>query len=409
MCFLISCSDPSKRGALYIHIPFCRLNCTYCAFYKERENPEEIELYVSSLLKELEYFRDKPFINQSNIEAVFFGGGTPSLLTPEQITSVMKTIHSVFPLSSHAEITMESSLSDMDDEKMEAAVSAGINRFSFGVQSFNSQVRNHVGRPDPRELVMEKLGHFSKLPILTIIDLIYGLPYQTEDIIRQDILDAFSAGISGLDLYKLQIHPASVLGKEFKRTHKVQDIRELQHLFQAASSVLEEKGGEILSCTHWKMKNEERSLYNTIAAEGSDLLPIGVACGGQIGSIRYTKARNLARYGGDIGFLPFMGYKKGPFSHALGYLNSVCDRGIIRLPSLQKELGDTVFTALLPVLQIWEKEKLLVLSADSYYFTSPARFQYRSMARFLLHTMEYILYGKPEETSGSWTGMHNMM
>ena len=174
---VLESGTPSGCGAVYIHIPFCRLACTYCGFYKEKADAEKQALYTDSLVKEIRSLADFPYVRKSQTGAVFFGGGTPGLLTPSQISRIMEAVKDTFHLLPEAEVTMESSLSDMTEEKMRAAIESGINRFSFGVQSFDTRVRRSVGRGDSREAVAEKLAGLAKEKAGMVIDLIYGLPY----------------------------------------------------------------------------------------------------------------------------------------------------------------------------------------------------------------------------------------
>ena len=211
---------PTQRAAVYIHIPFCRLSCTYCSFFKKKGDNKAQHEYVELLLKELESLSDKPYVKKSKISAVFFGGGTPGILSAGDMADILCAIKKTFLLAEDAEVTMESSLSDMTEEKMDVAIAGGVTRFSFGIQSFNSQVRNTVGRPYSRKEVLKQLSIYSKKKADIIIDLIYGLPYETEETMRQDIRDAAACGIAGLDLYKLQLLPDSPLGKSFAAAGK---------------------------------------------------------------------------------------------------------------------------------------------------------------------------------------------
>ena len=215
---------PTKESAVYIHVPFCRLSCTYCAFFKKKADEREQHEYAKLLCRGIDALAGRPYLTRSHIRSVFFGGGTPGILSAEDIERILGRIRTVFPLMENAEITMESSLSDMTDEKMDAAISGGVNRFSFGVQSFQTKIRNGIGRPLPREQAMERLAHFAKKDALMILDLIYGLPGETEETMRQDIRDAKACGAAGLDLYKLQLLQGSPLAKSFAKAGKTLEV-----------------------------------------------------------------------------------------------------------------------------------------------------------------------------------------
>ena len=292
--------EPTKTSAVYIHVPFCRLSCTYCAFYKKQADEAAQHAYANLLVKEIQSLQNRPYLTRSKISSIFFGGGTPGILSAADISSIMEAIHEVLPLTKDAEITMESSLSDMTEEKMDAAISCGVNRFSFGVQSFDTKIRNAVGRPLPREEVLKKLSAFAKKDALMILDLIYGLPGETEETMRSDIRDAKACGMAGLDLYQLHILPNSPLGKQFKKWGKSLDIAVLQNLFRTAEDELGRSGAANISCTHWKWHPAERSLYNTLSSSGADILPLGMACGGQIGGVGLMKPMADAMYSAAV-------------------------------------------------------------------------------------------------------------
>ena len=405
---------PSERSAVYIHIPFCRLDCTYCGFYKQKADDAKLAAYAESLIKEIQGLRSCPLVEKSKVAAVFFGGGTPGLLSPAQITAVMAAVEDTFHPASGAEITMESSLSDMTEEKMEAAVASGVNRFSFGVQSFDTRVRHAVGRPDPKEKAAESIRRYAGLGADVIIDLIYGLEHQTEETMRKDIRQAVSCGVAGLDLYKLQIHPHSVLGKAFAATGRKLDNSRLQTLFRATVEELETAGAKGISCTHWKMKETERSLYNTISSEGGDVFALGMACGGTLGGISFFKTvkEEIYRKEARHGYAPAMGKRKSPYAARLGCISSACDRGVLDLHLLEEETDIPLQRLFAPVLAAWEKWGLLYREDGRYLYGPAGKYWYKTMRRYLLRMTENLLYGMEGAAAApkkmNWQGMDNL-
>lgn len=132
--------------------------------------------------------------------------GTPTELSPEQIRQLGTAIRESFPLTPDCEITLEGRIHRFSDEMFENALEGGFNRFSFGVQSFNTQVRRRAKRLDDREVVMERIASLAatqQAPI--VIDLLYGLPYQTAQVFEQDLQDFMQTGAQGIDLYQLVV------------------------------------------------------------------------------------------------------------------------------------------------------------------------------------------------------------
>jgi oxygen-independent coproporphyrinogen-3 oxidase len=123
------------ESGLYIHIPFCRRKCNYCDFYLIT-NTNILERYLDNLNTEIKLQSEK-YVNEK-FDTVFIGGGTPSMLSAKQFEKLLNTIHKYFKISSGSEITIEANPEDFSDsDKLKALRSAGINRISFGVQSFN--------------------------------------------------------------------------------------------------------------------------------------------------------------------------------------------------------------------------------------------------------------------------------
>lgn len=407
---------PRGKAAVYIHIPFCRLACTYCAFYKKRADAAQQAAYVAHILQEIAFLQKMPYTEKSQVAAVFFGGGTPGILTADEIARIVKAVSEAFPLTPDVEITLESSVTDMTEEKLAAAMESGVNRFSFGVQSFQTEIRQKVGRPEPRETVMEKLRRFSAIAENSIVDLIYGLPGETEETMRQDIRDAMTSNVAGLDLYKLQLLPQSVLARQFSDAHETLDTAVLGRLFRAAEEALLQQGAENISFCHWRKKPVERSVYNQMAAEGSDIFALGMACGGSLGGISFMKPMNDAMYQktSAMGYVPMAGRKKRAGSALLGRLTGMCGRGRIEIGRLSDACPLPMEAFLRSVCVRWAAWGLLEKDGTGYRYTSAGRFWHRVMQRHLLRGAEYVLYGPPEQDSAhgpsgmKWEDMGNL-
>ena len=122
----------SNIEALYIHLPFCRRKCKYCSFISYQSRESEIPAYIKAIKKELELHSC-----DCKIDTIYFGGGTPSLLTPGQFKDILSTVNMYYTISENAEITIEANPGTVDAEYLSSIRAAGINRLSLGVQSFN--------------------------------------------------------------------------------------------------------------------------------------------------------------------------------------------------------------------------------------------------------------------------------
>ena len=406
----------ASGSALYLHIPFCNLRCTYCGFYKSGVQEQLLESYTQSLLQEIDFLAGQGVFANRPFNTIFFGGGTPSTLTPNQITRIMDKLHKSIKLADQAEITFESSIYDMSDEKFSACLQGGINRFSFGIQSFNTVRRRSLGRPDPQEKLVERLSHFAQSDARIIIDLIYGLPEQTEDELLEDIRLGLDCNIAGLDLYKLQILPQSPLAEAIKK-EKVNyngDHKRLHHMFAVASDYLAQQGARQLSCCHWATKPEEISLYNTIVKRGADIVALGSACGGRVGPYHFMKHPNTQTYLDQIGQqklpLMFMGKQNADYLFLKGLAGQI-DTGYLDLPLLA-DLNPLPWSQLLqPLLKHWQAEGLLQApQGDHYAFTTMGKYWCKQMSRVVIFVVEYILYGAaaPEQQTAMPAAMNVM-
>jgi len=201
--------NPADERAVYIHIPFCDKKCSYCGFFQNFTREEAAHHYVEVLLDELDAAADTPYVQGAPFQAVFFGGGTPTALSDADIAHLVQAVRARLPLTSDCEITLEGRIHDLTESKVEAAMNAGINRFSLGVQSFDTRVRQAIGRIDDSETVIATLRRMvEQQGAVVIADLIYGLPYQSMEVWENDVRTQFEIGIAGGEvvIYRYHMH-----------------------------------------------------------------------------------------------------------------------------------------------------------------------------------------------------------
>jgi oxygen-independent coproporphyrinogen-3 oxidase len=165
-----------KKTGLYIHFPFCRRACFYCHFFKKKYRPEKAAAYLQGLEHEIRLRRDPALL----LDTIYFGGGSPSLLTPVQLAAVMEGVANNFKLASHAEVTLEANPEDLSAPQLKEFRRAGVNRLSIGVQSFQesdlrSLKRSHSATQSVHAVELARDAGFANISI----DLIIGLESQT--------------------------------------------------------------------------------------------------------------------------------------------------------------------------------------------------------------------------------------
>jgi oxygen-independent coproporphyrinogen-3 oxidase len=169
--------------SIYLHIPFCKHRCAYCDFNTYAGQEDSIPTYVDALIEEIKFIGHQstnPPIHQPTIHTVFFGGGTPSLLSAPQFDSVLRALHAAFTFTADAEISIEANPGTISPEKLTAIRESGINRISFGVQSANTEELRMLERIHDFFIVIEAVSTARKAGFDNLnLDLIYGLPEQT--------------------------------------------------------------------------------------------------------------------------------------------------------------------------------------------------------------------------------------
>jgi oxygen-independent coproporphyrinogen-3 oxidase len=197
----------SGQLGLYLHVPFCRTKCRYCDFYRVGENRLKIELFQAALRREFDGWEA---LHGREVPTIFFGGGTPSLLSGSEIGAILGLLAERFAIAADAEITLEANPSDLDPAALAALRAAGINRLSIGVQSFSDRELSLVGRRHDaaraERVVREaRQAGFDNLSI----DLMLAIPGQTEAGFRRTLERAIELETDHLSLYLLEVHEAS--------------------------------------------------------------------------------------------------------------------------------------------------------------------------------------------------------
>jgi len=197
---------------LYIHLPFCVRKCFYCDFNSRPVQSGEVEAYVSALVRELSVFaRD----NRRKVDTLYFGGGTPTLLSNEQFTRLLDILNALFDFSPSAEITVEANPGTLDEEKAECLLALGVNRISLGVQSLHDELLKRMGRIHSTRQALEAFDMIKRTGFSNIgVDLIYGLPDQSMRMWEEDLSGILELGPDHLSLYGLSVEGETPFGRE---------------------------------------------------------------------------------------------------------------------------------------------------------------------------------------------------
>ena len=213
-----SMSAPSPLG-VYISVPFCRAKCSFCNFASGVSSAARIAVYVDTLCEEI----DSAAVIAERlgaelpraVDTIYFGGGTPSLLTPLQMQRIFAAVRRNFDVTADAEVTMEAAPGQISDEALDEAMRLGVNRVSLGVQSFVDRESAAVGRTHTGASCLAEIARLRAAGVSDVgADLIAGLPYQDAASWQHSLETAVGAGLAHLSVYMLEVDEDSRLGLE---------------------------------------------------------------------------------------------------------------------------------------------------------------------------------------------------
>lgn len=296
-------------AGIYIHIPFCKQACHYCNFHFSTSLRYKNE-FVAALLKEFDLFSSStsPLLKEREvIETIYIGGGTPSLLSKDELQSILAKIHTVFPVDQTAEITLEANPDDITVEKAAEWKAAGINRLSIGVQSFFEEDLRWMNRAHNASQALDGLQlAIREFPNVTM-DLIYGTPQLTNEKWKHNVDTAILLGVPHLSCYALTVEPKTPLDKLI-RQHKSPDVDPAK---QSEQFLLLMEWTKQAGYEHYEISNFAkpgfRSRHNSSYWKGKTYYGFGPSAHSFNGQTRWWNISNNTTYIKSIeeGVLPF--------------------------------------------------------------------------------------------------------
>ncbi|MHB9147799.1 MAG: radical SAM family heme chaperone HemW [Candidatus Amoebophilus sp.] len=210
-------------AGIYIHIPFCKQACHYCDFHFSTNMRQKSEM-LAAIQQELSLQKD--YLNQAEINSIYLGGGTPSLLEAEEIAALLIDIRQIFTCKEGLEITLEANPDDIDLKKLLALRTIGINRLSIGIQTFHNNLLQYLNRAHDSTKATQSLEIALQAGFNNFnLDLIYAIPDQTEEMLRRDLLTALQFKPTHISAYCLTIEQKTVFGHWLK-TGKIKAVDE---------------------------------------------------------------------------------------------------------------------------------------------------------------------------------------
>jgi oxygen-independent coproporphyrinogen-3 oxidase len=279
---------------LYLHIPFCRQACHYCDFHFST-NTSNKRAVVEAIAKEIVLRKD--YLPKADIETIYFGGGTPSLLDEAELDLLLNTINQHFTVSANAEITLEANPDDLEREKLLQFYKAGINRLSIGIQSFHEPHLKFLNRVHSAHEAENCVRTAHETGIRNIsIDLIYAIPSPDHSILMQDMQKAFALDIAHISAYCLTIEPQTAFGSWLKKKQiKPIDEEYAAQQFEILVKTLAENGYEQYEISNFA-RDSHYSIHNSSYWKQRPYLGVGPSAHSYNGISREYNVSNNARY-----------------------------------------------------------------------------------------------------------------
>ena len=291
----------SPGQVIYVHIPFCQSVCRFCGYNRVvATDPEQMRFYFDALESQLDRFAETEFYKTACFDAVYFGGGTPTAAPEDRLVRLISKIGSVLPLSEACEITVESRIADIRRDRIQRLLEAGVNRMSFGVQSFDTRVRRFAGRLEDRDSAVEKLRSVREYGLENLCaDLIYNLEKQDLAVFRNDLEMVQALPITGLDIYPLVLFERSILKKEIDEgtVEELPGIETEYRYFMVAEKAFGEQWRRF-SPVHFGKGEAERATYVTARSRNFDVLALGAGAAGSIGNLIFVNPPSIPDFMG---------------------------------------------------------------------------------------------------------------
>ena len=293
------------KSGIYLHIPFCKSRCSYCDFATDvYKNAETVERYVSALVKEIADFelRMADFKSQipnskPQIETVYFGGGTPSLLSPAQLEKILNSIYKKFSVESEIELTMEMNPATMTLETVREYRNLGVNRASFGAQTFDDKELKRLGRRHTAQDVRETIELLRNADFDNVsFDLIAGLPRQTLKDWERNLTEALKLSPEHLSLYLLEIHEGTPLAEQIRSKRQPLPNEDLAgEMYELMLDKIAKKGYEQYEISNFCRPLRE-SKHNSKYWLCEPVFAFGVSAHSFDGETRWANERDTAKY-----------------------------------------------------------------------------------------------------------------
>lgn len=280
-----------KPTSAYVHIPFCTQICYYCDFSKVFIKNQPVDSYLEHLLEEFQSY------DIQRLRTLYIGGGTPTALSASQLEVLLKGLTENLDLSVLEELTIEANPGDLDADKIAVLKNSAVNRVSLGVQTFDNKMLKKIGRSHLEKDIYENIDRLKLAGFDNIsIDLIYALPGQTMEQVKENVAKAIGLDIPHMSLYSLILENHTVFMNRMRRGKLPLPKEELEaEMFEYIIAELERAGFE-----HYEISNFSKigfeSRHNLMYWDNAEYYGIGAGASGYVNGIRYKNHGPIRHY-----------------------------------------------------------------------------------------------------------------
>ena len=284
-----------NKAGIYLHIPFCKTKCIYCDFYSVTKKDDSIPHFIKCIIKEIELNKNKILDHQ--FDTIFFGGGTPSVLTPKQLEQILNALYKNYNITKDAEISLECNPGEINYEKLKDFHSLGLNRLSIGFQSFNDKLLKFLGRLHTSEQSISTFNDARKAGIDNInTDLIYDIPKQLVREWKNDLFLVNALNPEHISAYSLTVEKNTVLHSMVRKNMTIMPSEKIdKKMFLETIEFLEKNNYNHYEISNFSKKDMECK-HNLHYWRMKPYLAFGPGAHGFDGSKRWWNKRSLEHY-----------------------------------------------------------------------------------------------------------------
>lgn len=287
---------------LYLHIPFCRQRCHFCAFYLEIGRAERIESFLPALEREIHLYGQQNLLGGRPLQSIYFGGGTPTVIPARRLASLLALIHTKFPTIRNIEVTVEAHPSTVTPDDLRVLTDAGFTRISFGAESMNEAEFVPIGRPGTVQDTSTAMAAATAAGFTNInLDVMYGLPGQTLESWNNTLRSLLALDPSHISCYALTIEEGTKLAHDIARGSVPAPDDSLQvEMDRAADTILTAEGFERYEISNYA-KPGFVCRHNLLHWTDADYLSLGPSAQSYVNGVRFGNIADLSAYVDQLG------------------------------------------------------------------------------------------------------------